>query len=187
NGIRADRFSERQAIAMKKSGCVQVGFGIESVDESVLEGIRKGETFREIERAVQIARQHFEKVAGFFVIGLPGSSLEADLRSLFWAREQGLRAYFSFLVSPEQTLRGKTFYGVSANPESCAYPMEDQLRVYREAKLLNRRHYEQDHLVWRILTATWQVRHQYSRRSWVNHLRHLLVRAAGFLRRAELQ
>ncbi|MFQ5406546.1 MAG: B12-binding domain-containing radical SAM protein [Candidatus Micrarchaeia archaeon] len=138
NGVRADRFNKQQALAMSKSGCDHVGFGIESVDPNVLQKIRKGESFEQIEKAVDIANKHFWSVTGFFIIGLPGSSFDGDMAAVNFCNEKGIAGNFSFYVPfDKQVQSDKKFYGDGSQPVSDAYSLEEQQRVYDEARKKN--------------------------------------------------
>ena len=85
NGLRADRLTEKSAKAMSWSGCKTVGFGIESSDQGVLDAIKKGEKVEDLERGIRIARDYFDSVSGFVILGLPGSSYDSDAQTLEWA------------------------------------------------------------------------------------------------------
>ncbi len=129
NGLRADRFDEQLAIALSDAGCHHVAFGIESTDPAVLAGIDKGETLEQIEQAVAVARRHLG-VAGFFILGLPGSSYASDLQSIRWALRQGITGHFSFYVPQADSISDQPFYGPGARPLSDAYPAHLQQRLY---------------------------------------------------------
>lgn len=137
NGIRADLFDEDIARAMANSRCWNIGFGIESIDNEVLRNVRKGETAEQIEQAVDIAKKYFKIVNGFFIIGLPGSTYEKDLKSLEWAREKKINAHFSYYV-PFDKECGKEalFYGNSAKPFSEEYLKELQEKIYNKTSFM---------------------------------------------------
>jgi hypothetical protein len=116
------------AAAMREGGCINVGFGVETTDGSILKAIKKGETIAQIERAVAIAKKYFRRVNGFFIIGLPGSSYEKDIESLRWALERGINAHFSYYVPPGRA--DDVFWGESARPLSEEYPAALQRRLY---------------------------------------------------------
>ena len=137
NGLRADKFTEKMAKAMKDSGCQQIGFGIESVDDEILNNIKKGEKFEQIERAVKIAKKYFKKITGFFIIGLPGSTFEKDLASLKWTKKMGLYPQFSFYQPLNINNEiDNTFYGEKSNIYSNEFPKEQQLEIYQKAQKL---------------------------------------------------
>lgn len=130
NGLRADKFDEDTAKAMKDSGCYYVGFGIETIDSIVLEEIKKAETIEQIENAIDIAKRYFSGINGFFMIGLPKSSYEKDLRSLKWAKEKGINAFFSYYIPPAELTKGYLFYGKGTQPVSKEYPQRLQKKIY---------------------------------------------------------
>ncbi len=132
NGLRADRFDEELAQLLKDSGCSHISFGIESIDDDVLNIIKKGETSVDIERAVLIAKKYFKSVNGFFIIGLPGSSFEKDLKSLIWAKKIGINAHFSYYVPFDKGMQyDYLFYGENAKPVADTYSKHLQKKIYK--------------------------------------------------------
>lgn len=141
NGLRADLFDEEMAGLMKESGCTQVSFGIETIDDEILIKIKKGESFSQIEKAIMTAKKYFRTVNGFFIIGLPGSSYEKDEKSLKWALSRGINAHFSFYVPFEKIspLTGACFYGEKARPLSDEYSPRLQQKLYGQTKKMRPR------------------------------------------------
>jgi anaerobic magnesium-protoporphyrin IX monomethyl ester cyclase len=90
NGIRADRLDEELVALMKKSGCREIAFGVESGDPEVFARINKGEKLEDIERAVALVKRYRIKVQGFFIIGLPGATLDSEYKSIAFAKKMGL-------------------------------------------------------------------------------------------------
>lgn len=132
NGLRADRFDEEVAIALKEAGCTHISFGIESIDDEILKFIKKGETSKDIEKAVLIAKKYFDSVNGFFIIGLPGSSYEKDLKSLEWAKQIGINAHFSYYVPFDKQMQyDSLFYGEKAKPIADTYSKDLQEKIYK--------------------------------------------------------
>jgi radical SAM superfamily enzyme YgiQ (UPF0313 family) len=71
---------------MAKAGCVGVNFGVESIDPDVQKGVhRKPITEKEFVEIVGLCRQHHIATFAFFVIGLPGDTLETILASIEFA------------------------------------------------------------------------------------------------------
>ncbi len=123
------------AKAMRDSGCIHVGFGIESIIPEVLEAIKKGETREQIEEGIDIAKRYFKRVNGYFIIGLPKSSYNRDLESLRWAKEKGINAFFSYYVPFDKAMQfDSLFYGEGAHPISNEYPKELQEKIYEMTK-----------------------------------------------------
>lgn len=61
---------------MRESGLVEVGMGVESGSQKILDIINKGETIETIKQAVRMLKLEGIRVKGFFIIGLPGESQE---------------------------------------------------------------------------------------------------------------
>ncbi len=98
NGIRADRLDEELCRLMKESGCYSISIGVESGDTAVFDRIKKGEKLSGIERGIRTAQAAGIKVHGFFIIGLPGSTYKADMRSVAFAKRLGISASWGILV-----------------------------------------------------------------------------------------
>jgi radical SAM superfamily enzyme YgiQ (UPF0313 family) len=68
---------------MRESGCRDIWYGVESMDQNVLNLANKGQTVEQIREAVRQTREAGIKVVTNFIIGLPGEteqSLEAMIR-----------------------------------------------------------------------------------------------------------
>lgn len=135
NGLRADQFNEELGIAMRLSGCRWVAFGVESTDNNVLKSIRKGVCFEEIDKAIRTAKECFDYISVFLIIGLPGSSYEIDRASIGWAKNSGINAHVSFYVPLNHE---KDISAVFDNPENrelpSAYDRKLQIELYEWAK-----------------------------------------------------
>lgn len=73
---RSDIFDREMATAMRIAGCDEVGFGVESADQRVLDICNKKETVEEHLRAIRIAEDSGIKAKAFFMTGLPGETDE---------------------------------------------------------------------------------------------------------------
>lgn len=79
---RVDTIDAELAGAMRKAGCWMISFGIESGDQDLLDAAGKGATVEEAERAVRVVKAAGIKVAGHFVLGLPGETRESLEKTL---------------------------------------------------------------------------------------------------------
>jgi anaerobic magnesium-protoporphyrin IX monomethyl ester cyclase len=100
NGIRADRIWPDLAALMHEAGCVEVAFGIESLQAEVFDQLRKGEEVGHIRHGIQVVQEAGLNVTGFFMIGLPGSTYRKDLKTLALARKLKLNNYYFGLTVP---------------------------------------------------------------------------------------
>jgi len=69
---RADTVDRALLKKMRASGCVEVGMGIESGSQRILDISRKSETVKEQMSVIKMCRETGLRVKGFFIIGLPG-------------------------------------------------------------------------------------------------------------------
>lgn len=173
NGLRADRFDRDQAAALKAAGCLGLGFGIESVHDDILERIKKGETVMQIEAAVKTAKEYFEEVKGYFIVGLPGSTYQKDTESIEWAVRMRIKPVVSYYV-PDKGI----FYGSKALPGSDAYPGQDQRKVYAFSKKQVRNMYKRQRLPFRLIMMTLKALRLYNLNSL---LTHFIIGPARFL------
>ena len=82
NGVRADRLDEELIILMKKSGCLELIFGIESGSQKTLdEIIDKKLKLENVINAIKLCQKYRIKTKAFFVIGFPGETKEDILKT----------------------------------------------------------------------------------------------------------
>lgn len=86
NGIRVNMLDREFLTLAKKAGCWQVGFGIESGDQTVLDKVGKKTTISQIERGVKLAKEAGLDTFGFFVFALSGETRESMERTIEFAR-----------------------------------------------------------------------------------------------------
>lgn len=85
---------------MAKAGCRDIGIGVESGSEQVLEAIGKGVTKDHIRKAVQWAKQAGIHVRGYFIVGMPNEG-DKDLQATeAFAEELTLDEYGFTLLCP---------------------------------------------------------------------------------------
>jgi radical SAM superfamily enzyme YgiQ (UPF0313 family) len=88
-GIRVDKVDEELLSAMYDAGCYVIHFGVESGDDQVLKNIRKGVNSKQIKRAIRLAKRIGYKVIVYVIVGLPGSSIESEKRTINLLQESG--------------------------------------------------------------------------------------------------
>jgi anaerobic magnesium-protoporphyrin IX monomethyl ester cyclase len=102
NGIRADRVTPELAQKMRQSGCRHVWIGIESADDEVFAQIDKGESLQDIRTGIRNLKKAGILVGGFFIVGLPGSTRERDLKIGGFVREEQIDCFvFGFVPYPK--------------------------------------------------------------------------------------
>lgn len=83
---RVDTLDDELAAAMRKAGCWMLSFGIESGDQALLDAVGKRAEVEQAEQAVATAKRAGIKVAGHFVLGLPGETAESLDKTLALAK-----------------------------------------------------------------------------------------------------
>jgi anaerobic magnesium-protoporphyrin IX monomethyl ester cyclase len=73
--------------AMKRAGCLQITFGVESGDDQTLRRIRKGIRKRNVTRALEAAKEAGLRTACNFMFGFPEESVAAIERTLRFMEE----------------------------------------------------------------------------------------------------
>lgn len=132
NGLRADRFDSELGSLMSSSGCKWVSFGVESTDDRVLSKVRKGERFEQINEAVRSAKEYFEYVGVFLILGLPGSTYLSDRQGIEWARGLGLGIHLSFYVPFDQGRQCNVLFDSPIGRElPQTYDYHQMLKLYR--------------------------------------------------------
>jgi len=86
NGIRADKVDFDFLKLAKRSGCWQVGFGIETGDQDILDRINKKLTLSQVENAVSLANKAGINTFGFFIFGLPGETEASMEKTIEFAK-----------------------------------------------------------------------------------------------------
>ena len=154
NGIRADRLDEELCSLMKQAGCYSMSIGVESGDPDVFDKIKKGEKLADVEKGIRLAQAAGIKVHGFFIIGLVGSTYEADKRSMGFAKRLGITASWGILVpypgtevweqvkkdSNSRILRDwKEGFHIGARPkpvfDTAEYTADERVRAYYYANM----------------------------------------------------
>lgn len=94
---RSDLMNEELARKMKRGGCFQVFFGLESGNNEVLKMMNKAITVEQSKVAVNSCVKVGIKVGGFFILGYPGENNKTMLETIKFASSLPLD-YFSFTV-----------------------------------------------------------------------------------------
>jgi radical SAM superfamily enzyme YgiQ (UPF0313 family) len=81
---RVDTVDWKMLKKMSDAGCWMLSYGIESVDQKVLDLAKKGTTIKKMERAITLAHKAGIKVMAHIIIGLPGQTRESVERTIEW-------------------------------------------------------------------------------------------------------
>ena len=94
-------FAEPDALAaMRGAGCWQIGYGIESGDQGILDIIGKRIKLEQVERAVRLTEEAGIRTKGFFIIGHPGETLATIRATIDFAKQLRLSDYQTCFFTP---------------------------------------------------------------------------------------
>jgi anaerobic magnesium-protoporphyrin IX monomethyl ester cyclase len=97
---RATHMNETVLKAMAKAGCWQVDYGIESGNQTILNGVMKGQTLEQVERVVKLTRKAGIGVRGFFMLGLPGENESTMRDTIRFAKRLDLTSAVFHITTP---------------------------------------------------------------------------------------
>ncbi len=72
---------------MHRAGCRVVAYGIESATPEILKRVKKPITPDAAREAVRLAKKHGIETIGYFMLGLPGETVESARRTIAFAKE----------------------------------------------------------------------------------------------------
>ena len=97
---RADMLDGELLKLMKKAGCWQIAFGIESADEAILELLQKKMKPETVAKAVQMTKKTGILTKGFFILGSPLETRDTFRKSLEFAKKIGIEDFSLFNLTP---------------------------------------------------------------------------------------
>lgn len=149
--VRVEIITSEIAQLMKKSGCYNVGIGIESANNSILENMQKKNSIEAIQKGIRIFKDAGIEVLGQFVIGSPGDTYETVKESIEFAKNSELDFVMFYSILPfkgtaqwDYVLKHGTLYNEkiheyhSIKPrivfETPEFPYADRLKAINLAK-----------------------------------------------------
>ena len=102
NGVRMEFLDEELLGLMRETGLYLISLGIESGSDKILQLMKKGITTAKIRECVNMINAAGIDMAGFFIIGFPGETIESIRQTIRFSMELGLvRAnFFTYLPFP---------------------------------------------------------------------------------------
>jgi len=97
---RVDQVSQPMLALMKKAGCWQISYGIESGNEKILVSTNKGITKKMVKEAVEATARVGIQSFGFFILGLPGETKETMAETIEFAKSLSLNAANFTMATP---------------------------------------------------------------------------------------
>ena len=97
---RVDYVDEELLMMMGKAGCNLISWGIESANEQVLKKAAKGYRLEQAPRALRWAHKAGIKNWGYFIIGLPGETVESIKQTMAFSKELPLDIALFHVAAP---------------------------------------------------------------------------------------
>lgn len=116
--VRADlvvKYGESFVQMMAETGCIDVGMGIESGSNRILQNVNKSETVEIIKQAIWMLNYSGITVKGYFILGLPGESPETLAETEQFLAEMQLADVDIKIYQPypgSDIFRNKTAYDI---------------------------------------------------------------------------
>ena len=103
--IRSDQITKDLLGRMIRAGCIEVGFGVESGSQKILDNVNKGEKIEDHTRAIQWCKELGLTTNVFLMIGLPGETRETVQTTKDWVTVNkpdkfGLNIFYPYLGTP---------------------------------------------------------------------------------------
>lgn len=97
---RAQQLDEETLRAMKRAGCRELSFGIESGNQNILSLMQKGTDLEEIRRVIKRTKKVGLKTHAGYIIGYPGETEETIQDTVNFARELNTDIAAFWIASP---------------------------------------------------------------------------------------
>jgi radical SAM superfamily enzyme YgiQ (UPF0313 family) len=97
---------------MKRSGCWQINYGIESANQKILDFAKKAITIDQIEKAVRLTHKAGILSKGYFIFGLPFENEETMENTIRFAKRLPLNDVSIFILTP---FPGSEMYDIAKN------------------------------------------------------------------------
>ncbi|MFH1623369.1 MAG: radical SAM protein, partial [Candidatus Aenigmatarchaeota archaeon] len=97
---RVDLVEDSLLDLMARAGCIEVGLGIESGSQKMLDIMKKRVTVEQAKKALAIARKHIKVVGTAYIIGLPGETRETVEETIRFVEDAGVPPEVIFFATP---------------------------------------------------------------------------------------
>jgi radical SAM superfamily enzyme YgiQ (UPF0313 family) len=84
---RVDTVNEDILRLMKRAGCWQISYGVETGSQRLLDSINKSVSLRQIEEVFSLTKRVGISIRGFFMLGLPSETRDESLATIAFAKK----------------------------------------------------------------------------------------------------
>ena len=97
---RVNLMTEEMIAALADSGCVLIGYGIESGSQRMLDAMKKRVTVEQAKKAIQLTKKYLGWADCSLLIGTPGENRETIQESIDFCKEMELNPEVIFFATP---------------------------------------------------------------------------------------
>lgn len=97
---RVDNVDEEMLKLMRKAGCWQILYGIESGSQEILDKLKKGITLTQIREALNLTRKAGIRTKGFFILGTPFETKKTAKETIDFINQVDLDDFHMTFFSP---------------------------------------------------------------------------------------
>ncbi len=131
---RPDWFGEQQVDHSLRLGATKVELGVQILNDSILDGVKRGHHVKEVAEATMRAKDAGLKVAYHMMPGLPGSDPRKDLASFKTMIEDERFRPDMIKIYPTLVVKGTNLYDEWAAGNYSPIPLEETIRLLGEVK-----------------------------------------------------
>lgn len=103
---RVDRVNKELLMKMKKAGCWQIDYGLESGDQRMLNIMKKGITLEQSRNAAKWTKEAGIRLRAFIILGMPGETNESIRNTIDFVKELRVDvvAFYALMIYPGNEL-----------------------------------------------------------------------------------
>jgi anaerobic magnesium-protoporphyrin IX monomethyl ester cyclase len=99
--VRTDVARDEELLGlMQRSGCHRLELGLESIDQTTLDGYAKSQTVEDIAKAIAALHRHHIKVHGMFVVGADNDTARTAPDTVAFAERHGIDSLMLNILTP---------------------------------------------------------------------------------------
>jgi radical SAM superfamily enzyme YgiQ (UPF0313 family) len=99
-GTRVELFDKKMAFFLKKAGCNQVLFGLESANQKSLDFMKKGFLLQHSKKAIINAKNQNIKISTNFILGIPGENIDMIRKTIDFPKKYDLSDVTFSVLTP---------------------------------------------------------------------------------------
>lgn len=133
---KPDYCKEKHLDLMLELGITRIEIGVQTLEENIYKVVNRGHNLTDVKHSFQIARNCGYKIVAHMMPGLPGSTVESDIKGFKTLLENDLFKPDMLKIYPTLVLKKTGLYKLYMNKKYDAYTEEDIVNILVEVKKL---------------------------------------------------